>query len=129
MVKNKLRQVFPKKREEKTDDTVLFSFLYLHELSFTGKKVNSSFLQAFLIRLKKLSELGWSSISIDKRHGYGWEKIPISSIKPTIKITYNTQKGAILPLKHSPYLTVITQASYMIKVLTSRIREDAHIMS
>lgn len=66
---------------------VLFSFRFLHEVSFNNKKVDRQFHTEFIIRLKKLSELGWKSIRIDKKHGYGYEKIPVSQIKPTISAT------------------------------------------
>ena len=42
--------------------------------------INSFF--DFLIRLKKLSELGWNKIRESQRHSFGMEKIPISSIRP-----------------------------------------------
>lgn len=62
-------------------DYPLFSFKYLSDCSF-DKCSDSSFFPNFLLRLKKLSELGWKRIAISDRHSFGFEKIPVSSIIP-----------------------------------------------
>ena len=59
-------------------DYPLFSFKYLSDCSF-DKCSDSSFFPNFLLRLKKLSELGWKRIAISDRHSFGFEKIPVSS--------------------------------------------------
>lgn len=62
-------------------DHPLFSFKYLYENSIEGC-TKSKFFFDFLMRLKKLSELGWDEIRKSQRHSFGMEKIPISSIIP-----------------------------------------------
>ncbi len=56
-------------------DFPLFSFRHLQDYSFTDCK-SSSFFVDFLIRLRKLSQLGWKTIDQSPRHGFGLEKIP-----------------------------------------------------
>lgn len=56
-------------------DFPLFSFRHLQEVSFTDCKSYSFFVN-FLIRLRKLSQLGWKMIDQSSRHGFGLEKIP-----------------------------------------------------
>lgn len=65
-------------------DYPLFSFKYLYENSI-NKCTNHKFFFKLLIRLKKLSELGWNEIRESQRHSWGMEKIPISSIGPKPK--------------------------------------------
>ncbi|MDE7091856.1 MAG: hypothetical protein K2O43_00300, partial [Muribaculaceae bacterium] len=57
---------------------------YLSDDSIKDCK-DARFFLTFLIRLKKLSELGWDEIRKSHRHGYGLEKIPQSCIKPNTK--------------------------------------------
>ncbi len=58
----------------------LFSFRYLSKSSIEDCK-DTSFLFDFIMRLKKLSELGWNEIRKSHRHAYGMEKLPIYKIK------------------------------------------------
>lgn len=62
-------------------DHPLFSFKYLKDVSI-NKCEDHTFFHNFLIRLQKLSELGWKEIRLSHRHGYGMEKIPVSQIVP-----------------------------------------------
>lgn len=64
-------------------DYPLFSFKYLTEYSINSCRDGGFFLD-FLLRLKKLSELGWKEIAKAGRHGFGMEKIPREIIKPDI---------------------------------------------
>lgn len=61
----------------------LFCFQYLQENSIKESK-DPVFFYSFLMRLKKLSELGWKEIRISKPHSFGTEKIPVSEIKPQL---------------------------------------------
>ena len=65
-------------------DYPLFSFKYLHKISYNESKETSFFI-SFLQRLQKLSELGWKNIRTSHRHAYGLEKIPISQLNANIK--------------------------------------------
>lgn len=62
-------------------DYPLFSFKYLHKNSIENCS-DPKFFFGLLMRLKKISELGWAEIRKTHRHSFGREKIPISSIKP-----------------------------------------------
>ena len=61
----------------------LFSFRFLQEVSFPGFQ-DGSFFSKFLVRLKKLSELGWKEIEKSSRHSFGLEKIPHHLIRPSL---------------------------------------------
>ena len=69
-------------------DHPLFSFKYLQEDSINkygkseNKKEGGEPYFKFLMRLKKLSELGWNKIRIAPRHNFGMEKIPRNQIIP-----------------------------------------------
>jgi hypothetical protein len=67
----------------KEEDRPVFCFRYLSEASIK-KRGDRAFFYNFLIRLKKLSELGWKDIRTSDRHGYGMEKIPLSQILPDL---------------------------------------------
>jgi hypothetical protein len=69
-----------KKNLEQIDYPV-FCFKYLQDDSIKGCK-DSSFFIEFLLRMKKLSELGWKEIKTSGRHSFGIEKLPIEQIKP-----------------------------------------------
>ena len=60
-------------------DYPLFSFVYLSNFSW-DKCTDQKLFRDFLLRLKKLSELGWKKIGISDRHSFGSEKIPVSSL-------------------------------------------------
>lgn len=62
-------------------DYPLFSFKHLYENSIE-ECTDSKFFFGLLMRLKRLSELGWNEIRKSHRHSFGMEKIPISSIRP-----------------------------------------------
>ena len=61
----------------------LFSFKYLTNVSIKNCR-DGSFFSEFLLRLKKLSELGWKGIATSDRHSFGMEKITQESIKHAI---------------------------------------------
>ncbi|MCU4155223.1 hypothetical protein J1N10_04505 [Carboxylicivirga sp. A043] len=65
------------------EDYPMFCFKHLSETSIKDCK-DSDFFIEFLLRLKKLSELGWKEIRKSQRHGFGMEKIPISEIHPKL---------------------------------------------
>jgi len=62
-------------------DHPLFSFKYLNDVSIKKCK-DYSFFYKFLLRLQKLSELGWEEIRKSHKHAYGMEKIPVNNIVP-----------------------------------------------
>jgi hypothetical protein len=62
------------------EDYPLFCFKYLSTKSFKKNK-NPVFLYDFLLRLNKLSNLGWKEIRCSNRHKFGMEQIPVNKIK------------------------------------------------
>ena len=65
------------------EDYPLFCFKYLSDVSIKDYKKGDFFFE-FLMRLQKLSELGWKEIRQSPRHAYGMEKIPVGKIKPQL---------------------------------------------
>ena len=66
-------------------DHPLFSFKYLQEDSidkYDKQEEGGKPYFEFLMRLKKLSELGWNGIRIAHHHSFGMEKIPRNQIIP-----------------------------------------------
>lgn len=63
----------------------LFSFKYLKDTSIKKCK-DYTFFFNFIMRLQKLSDLGWDEIRISKKHSFGLEKIPQHKIKPDVKL-------------------------------------------
>ena len=62
-------------------DFPLFSFRWLS--SYSIEKCNDpKFFLSYLMRLQKLSELGWKEIRLSDRHSFGMEKIPVDAVKP-----------------------------------------------
>ena len=64
-----------------TIDHPLFSFKYLKNTSIKDC-TDAKFYYNFLIRLQKLSELGWNGIRLSDRHSFGMEPLPQSQIVP-----------------------------------------------
>lgn len=62
-------------------DYPLFCFKYMQEYSIKDCR-NHEFFYKFLLRLKKLSILGWKEIAKDDKHSFGTENIPINQIIP-----------------------------------------------
>lgn len=83
----KIKEINPSITIDKTsiseDNYPVFCFKYLSEVSIKDCK-KSDFSLEFLLRLKKLSELGWKEIKNSHRHSYGMEKIPINKIRPQL---------------------------------------------
>ncbi len=76
-------------------DHPLFSFKYLKDISI-DKCQDSSFFHNFLIRLQKLSELGWEQIRLSQRHSFGMEKIPVDEIVPRAQLPdFVTKEGDV----------------------------------
>ncbi len=71
-----------KKEANIQDSYPVFCFKYLQTHSVKDCTDHKFFFE-FIFRLKKLGDLGWKTIRTSDRHGYGTEKIPIKSIKPT----------------------------------------------
>jgi hypothetical protein len=65
------------------EDYPVFCFKFLNDASFKECKKADFFIE-FLLRLKKLSELGWKEIRQSQRHSFGMEKIPIEKIHPQL---------------------------------------------
>ncbi|GHT67151.1 hypothetical protein AGMMS50239_29820 [Bacteroidia bacterium] len=59
----------------------IFCFKYLREISIKGS-TDADFFVNFLLRLQKLSDLGWEEIRKAPKHGFGTEQIPINKLKP-----------------------------------------------
>jgi len=76
-------------------DHPLFSFKYLKDISIDKCK-DSSFFHDFLIRLQKLSDLGWKEIRLSHRHSFGMEKIPVEEIIPCDQLpNFVTKEGDV----------------------------------
>lgn len=74
-------------------DHPLFSFKYLKDVSIDKCK-DASFFRNFLMRLQKLSELGWNGIRQSNRHAFGIEKIPVEQIIPSQQLPdFITREG------------------------------------
>jgi hypothetical protein len=61
----------------------IFCFKYLNDISIKKCK-DYKFFFDFLMRLQKLSGLGWDGIRMSSHHSYGMEKIPVRNIKPKL---------------------------------------------
>lgn len=68
----------------------VFCFKYLQLCSYNDC-TDPKFFIDFLKRLQKLGQLGWQEINKSNKHGYGYEKIPISKIKPTMRPSIITE--------------------------------------
>lgn len=93
MRKKKKAKLLEEREDEPKDlhithgiDYPVFSFKYLQEDSIKGCK-DADFLNKFIIRLMKLSSLGWKEIRKSGRHGFGTEQIHISQIKPKKRVS------------------------------------------
>lgn len=64
----------------RNDNRISFGFAHLHEVSYTDCKQPTFFID-FLQRLKKICCVDWNTVNTSQRHTFGWEKIPIGSIK------------------------------------------------
>lgn len=65
-------------------DYPIFSFLYLSDHSW-DKCSHPGLFQEFLMRLKKLSQLGWKKIGIADRHSFGFEKLPVTQLNQSAR--------------------------------------------
>jgi hypothetical protein len=82
-IKNVQPEISIDKNKVLEEDYPLFCFKYLSDASIKDYKKSDFFIE-FLLRLKKLSELGWKEIRTSHRHSYGMEKIPIEKIHPQL---------------------------------------------
>jgi len=48
------------------------------------KGADEKFFHSLLMRMQKLSELGWKGIRLSGRHQFGMEKIPIKQLRPKV---------------------------------------------
>ncbi len=69
----------------KEEHRISFSFRMLHPISYTD--TDARFFVKFFERLKKLSEFTWKQIDVSARHSFGYEKIPVSKIRPKVNLT------------------------------------------
>lgn len=68
----------------------VFCFKYLQPYSY-NTCTDPKFFIDFLDRLKKLGDLGWKGIDTSNRHSFGYEKIPVTQIKPKNKPSILTE--------------------------------------
>lgn len=83
-IKNVIREKKVSRKEIETLSNInhpLFSFKFLKNVSIDKCK-DASFFYDFLMRLQKLSELGWEGIRTSHRHSFGMESIPQDVIIP-----------------------------------------------
>lgn len=82
-IKNAIEKKVISRSEIETLSTIdypLFSFKYYNDLSIRNC-VSPRFFIDFLLRLKKLSILGWNEIRKSHTHSFGMESIPKTQIK------------------------------------------------
>ncbi len=76
-------------------DHPLFSFKYLKDVTI-DRCNDASFFYGFLMRLQKLSELGWTEIRKSSRHSFGMEKVPVEQIIPYRQLpAFITREGEL----------------------------------
>ena len=92
MTKIKKHPVTNGKIDNKTEK-VVFDFSKLQPISYVDAKKVSFFIE-YLERLKKLSTLDWKTVFTSQRHGFGTEKIPVSSLTLSARtlVPENTDK-------------------------------------
>lgn len=91
MSKNNRRKIIPPQDESISislnhiykESYPLFCFKYLSETSISTCRDHKFFFE-FLIRLQKISQLGWPEIRTAPRHGFGMESISVDQIKPQL---------------------------------------------
>lgn len=86
MSQKRIKQQQPQQKEVRKTSNVSFGFSYLHDISYPDCK-DIGFFIGYLQRLKKLSSVEWNILNGAHRHSFGWEKIPVKSIKKDIKLT------------------------------------------
>lgn len=82
----KIKQQQPQQNEVKKTLKISFGFSYLHNVSYPDCR-DIDFFVNYLQRLKQLSSVEWNVLNAAHRHSFGWEKIPVQSIKKDIKLT------------------------------------------
>jgi hypothetical protein len=82
-IKNIQQEISIEKNNILEEDYPVFCFKYLSDVSIRDCKKSDFFIE-FLLRLKKLSELGWKEIRTSQRHGFGMEKISVDNIHPQL---------------------------------------------
>lgn len=65
----------------KKSDEQLPIFCFKHFQISSIKNCTKDQLHNFIDRLQRLAELGWNEINRSGRHDYGWEHLPISTLK------------------------------------------------
>ena len=72
----------------------VFSFEYLEDKSLAKPKLNQDLYKDLILRLKRLSQLGWNEINKSQKHSFGYEFIPTSCFIPQMPavITPDTDK-------------------------------------
>lgn len=81
-----LKKEQPIEKSVGKQEPISFSFALLHDVSYTDCN-DAGFFIKFLQRLKKLCSIEWSVANTSQRHSFGYEKIPIQSIKKDVNIT------------------------------------------
>jgi hypothetical protein len=80
----KIKEIKQSKSIKQTEeDYPLFCFKYLSDASIRRCR-DHKFFYDFLMRLNKLSEMGWKDIRDSDRHNYGLEPLPKEKIKPQL---------------------------------------------
>lgn len=82
-IKNVQPNVSIDKNKLSQEEYPTFCFKYLSDISIKDCKSTDFFVE-FLMRLKKLSVLGWKEIRQSQRHSFGMEKISIDQIHPQL---------------------------------------------
>ena len=68
----------------------MFSFKYIQSDSIKNCR-EGKFFYDFLMRLRKLAELGWKEIMKSDRHSFGTEFIPVGQFKPQKEVPIITE--------------------------------------
>lgn len=112
------------KDELDKDNYPIFCFKYLSDTSIK-KCVDPKFFVDFLLRLKKLSELGWHGIGNSTPHSYGMEPLPLHKIKPQIieeSITPDAKKLHIFRANGNnlPFIGIQIQKTFRILFIETK---------
>lgn len=74
------------------EDYPIFCFKHLKDNSIRDCE-DPKFFYNFLVRLQKLSELGWTEIRKSAAHSFGMEPLPKSEIKPALPACVTPEVG------------------------------------
>jgi len=106
----------------------VFCFKHLHK-DHCLEQCETADKLAFIERVVKLSSLTWDTIRISQRHGFGYEKIKRTSIKPSVPNSITEDVDDFLAFRFSgkkPMLGFKTQFIFHIVYIDSKFSVYDH---